>query len=190
MYWETSNGIILAFDMTNEEYGEILLPLDLPSPHYGALMEMNGELCYVTVIAKNDDDKDDGDTGDDDDCYYWLGVYGGGGHEMVLKRRIPLHDDNGVRFEGDVRVLSGLSEGAVMILVGNNVILYHVEERKGKFVGIVDSAEIAAIDVEDGAVRFLPYVNSLASVCPVDEMPPEDHEFDKISRKMSRNKIV
>uniref|UniRef100_A0A0A0KXX0 Uncharacterized protein n=2 Tax=Cucumis sativus TaxID=3659 RepID=A0A0A0KXX0_CUCSA len=188
VYWETSNGVILAFDLTNEEYGEILLPLDLPSPHYGALMEMNGELCYVTVITKNHDDGHD--NGDDDDCYYWLGVYGGGGHGMVLKKRIPLYDDNGFFFEGDVRVLSGLSEGAVMILVGSKVILYHVEERKRRFVGIVEPAEIAAIDVDDGAVRFLPYVNSLASVCPVDEMPPEDYEFDKILKKKSRNKIT
>ncbi|XP_038877292.1 F-box protein At5g49610-like [Benincasa hispida] len=183
VYWEMSNGIVLGFDLKYEEHGEILLPRDLPRPHHGALMEMNGELCYITVITMKNDDND----------YYWLVVYGGGGNEMVLKRRIPLHDHNGGLMmrgdiEGEVRVLSCLSEGAVMILVGSNMILYHVEERKGKFVGKVGPMEVAAVDVDDGGLRFLPYVNTLVSVCPVEEMPPEDHEFDKILK--SKGSIV
>ncbi|CAK9324251.1 unnamed protein product [Citrullus colocynthis] len=182
VYWETSNGVVLGFDLKYEEHGEILLP-HLPPARHGAVMEMNGELCYIMVITmkKNEDENND---------YYWLGMYGGGGHEMVLKRRIPLHNHNGDFMtrgdvEGEVRVLSCLSDGVVMLLVGSDVILYNVEERKGKFVGKVGPTELSGISVNDGAMRFLPYVNTLVRVCPVEEMPPEDRQFDEILKSIS-----
>lgn len=43
VYWETTGGVLLAFDLKNEIYGVQKLPLD----EGGALSKVHGELCYV-----------------------------------------------------------------------------------------------------------------------------------------------
>lgn len=160
MYWEASNGVVLGFHLRYEEHGEIRIP-DLPQGCCGALMKMQGELCYVVVMTRSDKD-------DEADSVFSLGVYGG--HEMALKRRIPLDLGD---FDGeDVGVLAGGSDGVVVILVGGNVVFYDVEERKGTFVRGID-------DLALRVARNLPYVNSLVRVCPVEKMPVKDRYFDE-----------
>ncbi|XP_022981297.1 F-box protein At5g49610-like [Cucurbita maxima] len=169
VYWETSNGVILGFDLKYEVYGEIQLPLP---PGHGAITEIRGEMCYAMVITCNSENDEAG--------AYSLGIYGG--HDMVLKHRFPLDVGSylGEDFDGEVRVLSCVSDGMAMILVGSNVILYDVEKRKGEIVKkLVDLPDRAS------AGRFLPYVNSLVRVCPVERMPREDHDLQEVLRNTS-----
>lgn len=164
-YWEASNGIALGFDLKYEQHGEIRLPPG--HGEEGALVEMDGELCYIMPQKE------------ENGCYN-LGVYGG--LNMVLKRQIPLDFGDLRIIDGDddgevmmIRVLSCVNDGrVVVILVGaNNVVLYDVGEWKG--ISLVKRVVGCGPTGRGDSGRCLPYINSLAGVCPVEKMPAEDH---------------
>ncbi|XVF17876.1 hypothetical protein REPUB_Repub10bG0162500 [Reevesia pubescens] len=137
VYWETSSGVILAFDLKDEQYG--ILPLPCTAGEFGALTMMHGELCYILARQQ------------DDDCI----IYIHGNMDMSLKSVIKLtSDDVGIIF-GVCRALASIKDDMLILALGRKVIAYYVREQKAELIGSSEG---------DPFTRYLPYVNSLVSV--------------------------
>ncbi|XP_022741642.1 F-box protein At5g49610-like isoform X2 [Durio zibethinus] len=137
VYWESSSGVILAFDLNDEQYG--ILPLPLTGGQFGALTMMHGELCYILPHLQ------------DDDCT----IYIHGNMDMSLKSVINLTCDNvGSKF-GFCRALTCINDDILILALGRKVIAYHVREQKMELICTSDGG---------ACTRYLPYVNSLVSV--------------------------
>lgn len=141
VYWETTGGEMLGFDLKNEFYGVQTLP------NGGALSKVNGELCYVKG-------------------YYWhsmrmcvLDVYGGG--VMSLKSRMSF----GVPFDDvedgeivDCKVLGNSCDDVVAFVLEKSggqkrLFVYHVKDGKVEGPWFLW-----------GSFKLFPYVNSLVSI--------------------------
>lgn len=141
VFWETFAGAILAFDLKEEHYGILSLPPN--SGPQGVLTEMRGELCYILPVREGNS--------------YTLEIYGD--MDMNLKHKIPL-DLGFVRLgrHQSLRVLACLKDDAVVMLVGDRVISYHM---KGGTLKTLRHTEIVCAEYNAGFVKYLPYVNSL-----------------------------
>ncbi|XVF59604.1 hypothetical protein PTKIN_Ptkin07bG0289200 [Pterospermum kingtungense] len=138
VYWESSSGVILAFDLRYEQYGILPLPLS-DGLLNGALTMMHGELCYILPRSQ------------DNTCT----VYVHGNMDMRLKSVINLPRDN-VGGTFDVcRALPSINDDILMLALGTKVIAYHVREQKVELIYTLAFGAWA---------RFFPYVNSLAIV--------------------------
>ncbi|XP_021905779.1 uncharacterized protein LOC110820531 isoform X4 [Carica papaya] len=137
VYWETSRGGILAFDLKHEEYGILSLP---PSkgPN-GALVEINGELSYI--LPKKQDN-------------FWE-IYVYGNMNMSLKGTISLDPEIVGETYGVCQALTCINSDLLIILLGTKVITYRVRTRKLE----------CFYDMRiNGVSKYLPYVNSLIPV--------------------------
>ncbi|KAJ6740105.1 F-BOX PROTEIN INTERACTION DOMAIN PROTEIN-RELATED [Salix purpurea] len=140
VYWETQSGAVLGFDLKEEEYGILSLPPT--SNPTGALTELRGELCYL--LPRKDDDE------------WFIEVYGN--MDMSLRRVIPLHSEVlGHLVDGQCRALAFVNDDTMIIATETDVIAYQVRAHTMEWV--IDART-------DGFVKYLPYVNSLASVGP------------------------
>ncbi|XP_022752127.1 F-box protein At5g49610-like [Durio zibethinus] len=137
VYWQSSSGGILAFDLKNEQYG--LLPLPLSVGQYGSLTVMHGELCYIMPRRQ------------DDGC----SIYIHGNMDMSLKSVINLTCDDVGSIFGVCRALPSINDDILILANGRKVIAYHVREHK---------VELIFTSAGDACTRYLPYVNSLVSV--------------------------
>uniref|UniRef100_A0A2N9IY80 Uncharacterized protein n=1 Tax=Fagus sylvatica TaxID=28930 RepID=A0A2N9IY80_FAGSY len=136
VYWETSAGTILAFDLKNEHFG--ILPLPLESGPGGVLTKMHGELCYIMPHKQ--------------DNGYEIRIYGD--FNMVLKQIIPLDSEVFTYIYGELRALACLNDDVLVILAKNRMIIYHVKEKKAEMLS----------SLTDAFVSYHPYVNSLVPV--------------------------
>ncbi|XP_028051390.1 F-box protein At5g07610-like isoform X2 [Camellia sinensis] len=141
VYWETSSGNVLAFDMKNEICG--ILPLPCVSGEGGVLAQRQGELCYVQARYQKGND-------------YAIAIYAG--MEMSLKHNIAvkIERDQGGLTHHQCRALACVNDDVVMILVGMVVYSYHLREQK---VEVISRRQ-------DFGGRYLPYVNSLVLLAP------------------------
>ncbi|XVF15742.1 hypothetical protein REPUB_Repub09cG0182000 [Reevesia pubescens] len=139
VYWESSSGVILAFDLRNEQYGILPLPLSSGQNGYGALTMMHGELCYILPHRQ------------DDDCT----IYIHGNMDMSLKSEIKLTFDDVGSIFGVCRALPSINDDILILALGRKVIAYHVREQK---------AELVCTLAGDTCSRYYPYVNGLVSV--------------------------
>ena len=137
VYWESSSGVILAFDLKNEQYG--ILPLPLTGGQYGALTMMHGELCYILPCYQ------------DDGCT----IYIHGNMDMSLKSVINLTCDDVGSIFGVCRALPSTKDDILILALGRKVITYHVREQKVELICTLAGGECTS---------YLPYVNSLVSV--------------------------
>lgn len=141
VYWETTCGELLAFDLKNEFHGVQKLPLG------GTLSKVNGELCYVKGYYCNSVKI----------CV--LHVYGGG--VMALKSTMRVHVPfDGVTDDGGMvlfKVLGNSCDDVVAFVLksqgSNCLFVYHVKERKVTGPCFIGSS-----------TKLFPYVNSLASI--------------------------
>ncbi|KAL7613060.1 hypothetical protein Lser_V15G07276 [Lactuca serriola] len=141
VYWETTRGELLAFDLKNEFYSVQKLPLG------GALSKVNGELCYVKGYYCHSVKM----------CV--LDVYGGG--VMSLKSTMSVD----VRLDGvedgemvDCRVLGNSCDDVVAFILeksqGQNCLFaYHMKDQKVEGPWYVWNS-----------IKLFPYVNSLVSI--------------------------
>ncbi|EOX91129.1 F-box family protein, putative isoform 2 [Theobroma cacao] len=137
VYWKASSGVILAFNLRNEQYG--ILPLPLSSREYGALTVMHGELCYILPCLIFDK--------------YNIYIYGN--MDMRLKTVLQFTCDDVGSTYGVCRALPGANDDILMLVLGTRVIAYHVREQK---------LEVICTMTADSCTGYLPYVNSLVSV--------------------------
>ncbi|GAV69498.1 hypothetical protein CFOL_v3_12999 [Cephalotus follicularis] len=136
IYWETSSGAVLAFDLKYEEYG--ILPCPMSIDPNGVFTELHGELCYILPQVQ------------DDACTVL--VYGN--LDMSLKSVIAL-DPQALGYIDDrlVRVLTCINNDTLIITLRNGVYAYNVTYQRKKF-----------LSSNSGYAKYLPYVNSLATV--------------------------
>ncbi|WCJ24885.1 F-box family protein [Euphorbia peplus] len=140
-YWEMESGVVLAYNMTHEQYGIISLPAC--NAPVGALTEMDGRLCYL--FPKEDDDHN-----------YSIEVYGT--MKMNLKHVIPVSSGG---LDVLCNVVCFVNDDTLILELGEEIIAYHVSERRSK---------ILSYGSTDGFTKYLPYVNSLVPVAiPVAE---------------------
>lgn len=138
-FWETSAGDILAFDLNEEQYGILSLPLG-SGPH-GALVEMHGELCYILPHRKGYE--------------YNLDIYGD--MDMNLKHSISLDGDFFREFTEKMRALACVNSDVVIVNIGKILIAYDVKAGKAEVLR-------SGTRTDDGYGRYFPYVNSLVHV--------------------------
>ncbi|GMI78339.1 hypothetical protein HRI_001503200 [Hibiscus trionum] len=138
VYWETSSGVILAFDLKNEQYGILPLPANGRRYGNGILTAKQGELCYIFPHYH------------DNVCT----IHIHGNMDMSLKSVINLTYDVGITF-GVCRVLGFINDDTLILTFGTRVISYHVKENK---VELISTSEGGA------CTTYVPYVNSLVSV--------------------------
>ncbi|XP_044469300.1 F-box protein At5g49610-like isoform X2 [Mangifera indica] len=137
VYWKTSSGAVLAFDLKNEVYGILSLPYGIES--HGALMQMYGELCYILPEIQ------------DGECM--LNVYGN--MAMNLKCVIPLKSEVVGEKVSYCRVLTCVNDDMLIILLPSRVIGYHVRKQ---------NVELLSEQRTEDFETFLPYINSLVAV--------------------------
>jgi F-box interacting protein len=138
LYWETPAGCILAFNLNNEEYG--ILPLPVTAGPDGVLAPMNGEICYILPCVE-----------EDGDCV--IKVYGN--MDMSLKSEIPIDSEGVDLFSGKCRALSCVNDDTLILIVGRSVEAYSVKQKKMSYLGRALSG---------GYGKYLPYINTLAHV--------------------------
>ncbi|KAK8685827.1 hypothetical protein V6N13_124861 [Hibiscus sabdariffa] len=138
VYWESSSGFILAFDLRNEQYGILPLPANGGQNGNGTLTVNHGELCYILPHYQ------------DSVCT----IYIHGNMEMSLKSVINLTYDVGSTF-GVCRALGFINDNILILALGTQVISYHVRE---------DKVELVSTSEESACTTYVPYVNSLVSV--------------------------
>ncbi|KAK9948634.1 hypothetical protein M0R45_004201 [Rubus argutus] len=139
VFWETLAGAILAFNLKEEQYG--ILPLPPTSGPQGAMVERNGELCYILPVVE--------------DSVYTLEIYGD--MDMKLKVIIPLAHDIFTDAYEELRALACVNDDVVIMLLGMKLIAYHVKAEKADII-YTYTGTIA------GYAGYLPYVNSLVHI--------------------------
>ncbi|XP_009371580.2 uncharacterized protein LOC103960815 [Pyrus x bretschneideri] len=140
LFWETLTGVILAFDVKEQQYG--ILPLPFSTGPRGVISQMNGELCYILPRVEFGQ--------------FSLEIYGN--MDMSLKQKIYLVGQIFTSFVDTVRLLACVNDDVMLILVGQRVIAYGVKAGEEKVLKILDYGLGA------GNERYLPYVNSLVQI--------------------------
>lgn len=141
VYWETTRGELLAFDLKNEFYSVQKLPLG------GALSKVNGELCYVKGYYCHSVKM----------CV--LDVYGGGVMSLKSTMSVDVHLDGVEDGEMvDCRVLGNSCDDVVAFILeksqGQNCLFaYYMKDQKVEGPWYVWSS-----------IKLFPYVNSLVSI--------------------------
>ncbi|KAK8587097.1 hypothetical protein V6N13_086102 [Hibiscus sabdariffa] len=138
VYWESLSGVILAFDLKDEEYGILPRPANGVQYGNGTLTVRHGELCYILPCYQ------------DNVCT----IYIYGNMDMSLKSVINLTYDAGITF-GVCRALGFINDDILILALGVKVISYHVRE---------DRVELIGTSKGGPCPTYVPYVNSLASV--------------------------
>ncbi|KAJ4714432.1 F-box protein [Melia azedarach] len=137
VYWKTLFGVVLAFDLKNEQYGILRLPAS--SGLDGAFTQMHGELCYMLPQTE------------DGECL--ITVYGN--LDMSLKYVIPLKPEIVGATVSDCQVLTCVNDDILIILLRSKVIAYHVKAQKVELLSQVRP---------EGFGNCLPYINTLVPV--------------------------
>lgn len=140
-FWETCSGAILAFDLSDEQYGVLSTP---PSGEasQGVLTEMHGELCYILPHKEGDQ--------------VIIDIYGG--WNMILKYEIPLDPEVPGLITEELRPLTCVNGDILIVLLGSTLCACNVKERK---LEMINTSNVSTTGAE---VKFLPYVNSLVPV--------------------------
>ncbi|KAI3794219.1 hypothetical protein L1987_36848 [Smallanthus sonchifolius] len=141
VYWETTGGELLAFDLKNEIYSVQKLPVD----EGGALTNFHGELCHVRAEYDRFTRS----------CV--LDVYGDGVMSLKNTINIPV-DDVEVGELVDCTVLGNSCDDVVALVVkvsqGQECLYaYHVKDEKVQGLGVFNHSN-----------KLFPYVNSLVSI--------------------------
>lgn len=138
IYWKTSSGTALIFQLKSEMYSLVQLP-----PNHGlagALSHLSDELCYILPTIE------------DQTCI--VNIYGG--LQMSLKDKIILPWGSSGIFS--CQAIPSLNDETLLLLLQNNVVVvYQVRENKVQF--------LANMYMEDREI-VLPYINSLVDISP------------------------
>uniref|UniRef100_A0A2P2P1K8 F-box protein At5g49610-like n=1 Tax=Rhizophora mucronata TaxID=61149 RepID=A0A2P2P1K8_RHIMU len=137
VFWKIQSQAVLAFDVKNEDYGIVNLPV--LGERIGELTEMHGELCYLLPCKQGD--------------AYAIEVYGE--MDMKLKGVIPLNPEVVGFMSEPCRALHFVNDDTLIVTFGSNVVAYHARAQKAERLGNTRS---------DGYAKYLPYVNSLVHV--------------------------
>ncbi|XVE82641.1 hypothetical protein DITRI_Ditri16bG0022500 [Diplodiscus trichospermus] len=137
VYWESSSGAILAFDLRNEQGGILQLP-PTARGHYGSLTMIHGELCYILPCRQADH------------CT----IYIHGNMDMSLKSVINLTCDDAGSIFSPCRALPSINDDILILAFGRKLISYHVNEQKVELICPWSGGECNS---------YIPYVNSLPS---------------------------
>ncbi|KAK6804810.1 hypothetical protein RDI58_002594 [Solanum bulbocastanum] len=97
-YWNTTSNEVLAFDVKNEVSAVLHVPI--PPGRYGALTQIEDELCHVTAYNEGGD-------------VFVLDIYGG--MYMSLNTFIPCFNN---------------ADDIVVIYTNERIYLYHLREQK------------------------------------------------------------
>lgn len=136
VYWQTSGGELLAFDLKNEICGVQPLPRGTEGP--GIVSQLDGELCYIEAHYQHGNNT----------CI--VEIYG---NFLSQKHTIQfgLTRPWGMN---DCRVLSPVGSDVLTILFKDCIYTYNLEDGKVEIVG----------NTADFRGRYFPYVNSLVSL--------------------------
>ncbi|KAI4386750.1 hypothetical protein MLD38_004657 [Melastoma candidum] len=150
VYWMVDKGFILVFDVKNEEFGIIELPVSFgPSC---AIAVLGGELCFLEPWTDGSGNR-------------YVRIYGD--LDMRLKDTIQIHI-NRVELEEEeeeeepFRVLGLAHDNDLLLLLGRWQMVYDLKGKTGRVLDLCSG--------NGDLVRYLPYVNSLVDVgnpCPL-----------------------